>query len=433
MCAITERPPGISRQLSGYALAVSRWLAAGAPSRTDRQVSELLAICQGCPKYDADRGACSKCGCKVNSSRWGLANKLRMATEACPDGHWKAEDKATSGKLRVGFVTPNLIVGGVESWLISLVRELGNLDSIAVSGVAHTGGPGLWAKMITDELGELCPVLSSAEIPGAVKLASPRQCVASLAAASDVLVVWSVTPDLLQVASGTQIVGVSHGCNDWWMASCAKLVDEWVAVSDAAAKPCPARSTVIPNGIDLDRCRSDLSKREARKRVGLSEDCLVAGYVGRLSDEKRVRNIAQAAYYLPDSWHVLICGTGREEIPSHPRVRVIEPTRSIGDIWRACDVGVVASSAEGYCLSLVEALACGVPCCSTDVGIATRLRWAVPMIGQPAEPEEIAMTIRSTRMLGLDPLVGEWINREASARAMGERWAKVLASLPARV
>ena len=80
----------VREKVTRYAMAVARWLAAGSPRRSDDEVAELLAICQACPtsRYDAARESCKRCGCKVNANGWGLVNKLRMATEDCPDGHW---------------------------------------------------------------------------------------------------------------------------------------------------------------------------------------------------------------------------------------------------------------------------------------------------------------------------------------------------------
>ena len=355
-----------------------------------------------------------------------------MATEACPDGHWKEGPISQApGLLRVGFLTPNLIVGGVESWLISLVRELQTLGSIHVSGVGHTAGEGLWSPIIAQELGGMCPIVSSASIPGAARVSSPVKAAQAVAAASDVLIVWSVTPAILAACQGPRIVGVSHGCNDWWMADSAKLVDEWVAVAEVARTPCPdpARVHVIPNGVDVARCNSSLSVAQARERLGLPAWARVAGYVGRFSSEKRVQQIAESINWLPQDWHLLFVGDGRDKIEPSDRVHVLPPTRNVGDIWRACDVAVVASEAEGYCLSAVEALAAGVPLASTQVGIMRDLPTEYVPIEQPANPQAIAAAIMAAYHLGPSSALARWARTEASAAKMAERWAEFLASV----
>ena len=68
--------------------AIKRWKKAGKPLRTDKEVEAILQICRGCDKYDKRLGLfgkCNGCGCGVNKSAWGSLNKIRMATEKCPD------------------------------------------------------------------------------------------------------------------------------------------------------------------------------------------------------------------------------------------------------------------------------------------------------------------------------------------------------------
>lgn len=70
-----------------WAQALARWTAAGFPVRSQAEVIEIEAThCRPCEKY-VD-GRCQECGCRVSKSRWGVANKLKMATENCPLGKW---------------------------------------------------------------------------------------------------------------------------------------------------------------------------------------------------------------------------------------------------------------------------------------------------------------------------------------------------------
>ena len=82
--------PGIVTKILNYAKAVRRWTAEGKPTRTDQQVSDVLAICKQCEFYDGEICLHHKCGCKVNNNKWAIINKIRMATESCPIGKWKA-------------------------------------------------------------------------------------------------------------------------------------------------------------------------------------------------------------------------------------------------------------------------------------------------------------------------------------------------------
>lgn len=76
-----------------YRAAYKRWSDAGKPVRSRERISELFAICSGgdggspCPHFK--NNACTACGCGVKNSVKGLTgklfNKLRWATEGCPD------------------------------------------------------------------------------------------------------------------------------------------------------------------------------------------------------------------------------------------------------------------------------------------------------------------------------------------------------------
>lgn len=433
MCSV-DRPPSVTAQLSSYAAAVSRWLAAGRPVRSDEQVGELLAICQDnrCGKYRD--GQCLACGCRVNSSGWALANKLRMATESCPKGMWVAGEPSTSsGQLRVGILTPNLYVGGVESWLLSLAKEWRRSGEIDLVGIGHIGTEGTHQHTFTRQLTPVCPVVTSCQIDGAHVVRSPLDAAAAVSSAADVLVVWSVSADLLARVKrpGQTVIGVSHGCHDWWMGAAAPLVDRWAAVHSAAVRPVPADPAtveILPNGIDLERCQSSLTRQEARQWLGIEGDEPIVGYVGRLSPEKRIREIVASAEHMPDGWRVLLVGDGRErEAVVGPRVIHRPATDRIGDVWRACDVAVVASDAEGYCLSAVESIAAGVPLAATSVGVVPEIP-GIQIIPQPAEPAAIAEACESAYRLGLSEAARAWAAEQSSER-MAAQWAEWLASV----
>lgn len=434
-CSI-DRPPSVTAQLSSYAAAVSRWLAADRPVRTDEHVSELLAICQGnrCGKYRD--GQCLACGCRVNSSGWALANKLRMATESCPKGLWSADGQGepSQKRLRVGILTPNLMVGGVESWLLSLAKEWARSGQVELAGIGHIGTEGTHQQAFTRQLTPICPVVSSCQIDGAHVVRSPLDAAGAVASAADILIVWSVSADILARVKrpGLIIAGVSHGCHDWWMGAAAPLVDRWAAVDPVAVAPVPAYRDgveIIPNGIDLERCQSSLTQQEARRRLGLPPDGKVVGYVGRLSPEKRIAEIAASAAHLPSGWRVLIVGDGREADTAVGEWVYRRPaTEAIGDVWRACDVAVVASEAEGYCLAAVEALAAGVPLAATRVGVVEQIANEVEIIPQPARPEDIAAACVRAESRGISPGLAAWVT-EQSAAVMASRWAAWLGKI----
>jgi hypothetical protein len=77
--------PRLPRRILSYAEAVTAWIAAGRPVRTDEEVARLYAeACSPCAPSDR----CPYCGCRVAQDGYALTNKLKMATEHCPRGLW---------------------------------------------------------------------------------------------------------------------------------------------------------------------------------------------------------------------------------------------------------------------------------------------------------------------------------------------------------
>lgn len=82
-----ERKPA-NGPIRRYIGAVSRWIAAGHPKRSDEEVNHIYdEICSACDAFNKD-GACALCKCRVSKSKNSLVNKIRMATEHCPTGKW---------------------------------------------------------------------------------------------------------------------------------------------------------------------------------------------------------------------------------------------------------------------------------------------------------------------------------------------------------
>ncbi len=115
-------------------------------------------------------------------------------------------------------------------------------------------------------------------------------------------------------------------------------------------------------------------RAEARRRLGLPEDVLVFGYVGRLSGDKRgdtmLLAFAEALRHAPRNLRLVIAGDGwktddwREMARSLGIGRRVHFTGWQNDpqrIYHALDVFLLPSQAEGFPLGVMEAMACGLP------------------------------------------------------------------------
>ena len=139
------------------------------------------------------------------------------------------------------------------------------------------------------------------------------------------------------------------------------------------------RLHLLPNGVPIPQHpweQSELSSH--RCRLGIP-DCPTIGYTGRLDAQKGLADLLQAVPLLTDAIgpvQVLLVGEGpaRHDLEQLvDRLGIAEQVRFVGAVadvepyLRACDVYALPSYYEGLSVSLLEALALGVPAIASDI------------------------------------------------------------------
>ena len=270
--------------------------------------------------------------------------------------------------LRVGFVTLSLGRGGAERWILTLCKSFSKW--IDVTGIIT------W-----DLQGDLAQ-----EARTLTRLFHPHE-TEEFFSGCDVVIAWGV---MLSEVRGIKefkgkIVACSHGSSvqpfhrktNADMASIPGCV--LTAVSDAAALSFPAGRdvTVIPNGVELERCSPRLGRRNTRGLLGIPEDAKVALFFARIAAEKRPLLLADAVLNM-EGWYAVFAGIDYEgigeKLPKHERVIHLEPQENPGDLLSAADCFVLPSNTEAHPLALTEAWVAGVPTVYCDWGFADQIR-----------------------------------------------------------
>jgi glycosyltransferase involved in cell wall biosynthesis len=166
------------------------------------------------------------------------------------------------------------------------------------------------------------------------------------------------------------------------------------------------RIVVIGNSVDLDRFRfRDLeARRRTRQALGVPQGTRLVGTVTRLRVEKGTEHLVRAAPAVLARWPdalFVIAGDGPlanelkrlgRELGVAERVRFLGFRSDVPALLAALDVLVIPSLTEGFPLSLVEAMAAGVPVVATRVGgvpeVATDGHNV--LLVPPADPEALA-------------------------------------------
>jgi len=132
---------------------------------------------------------------------------------------------------------------------------------------------------------------------------------------------------------------------------------------------------IVPTGIDTARFSCDSDGKKIRERYGLSGK--VAIHVGRMSYEKNIDTVLRAAAEI-DGLTLMIVGKGpakddlerlSKELGIDDRVIFtgFVPDGELPEYYAAADVAVSASKFETQGLSILEAMACGLPvACTKD-------------------------------------------------------------------
>lgn len=188
------------------------------------------------------------------------------------------------------------------------------------------------------------------------------------------------------------------------------------------------RMRIIPNGYDLSVFRPDQRLgADLRRELGLAADAPVIGFVARFDPLKDHRTLLQALRLLRACDMVPTCilvgdGLAPENGPLSEmiaatvpgdQIRLLGRRHDIPAVMNALDLHVMSSSSEAFPNVLAEAMACGTPCVSTDVGDAAAIIGATGRIVPPSDPAALAGAIADMLAARNSP---DWPERCAAAR-----------------
>lgn len=190
-----------------------------------------------------------------------------------------------------------------------------------------------------------------------------------------------------------------------------------------------ARMVVIPNGYDLTVFRPNLAAGgSVRKELGIDPTIALIGCVARFDPLKDHTNLLRSLVLLKAQGLALQCllvGTGMDpcntrlismiaDLELEDCVHLVGRRDDIPSIMNALDLHVMSSFSEAFPNVLAEAMACGTPCVSTNVGDAPAILGSTGLIVPPRSPEALAEAI--SLLLAERDTPHLWRNRKEAAR-----------------
>jgi len=251
-------------------------------------------------------------------------------------------------------------------------------------------------------------------------------------AVCDAPVIWGIRGSFDPVKSKRHMIWTARTC----AALSARIPQEIVSCSTALAEAHirlgydARRIRVIPNGFDTSTyCPSPAARADVRVELGIAPETPLVGHLARWDPQKDHVGFVDAALRVAQRHpevHILMCGTSvddRNEAIVAPirraglgeRFHLLGRREDIPRVTAALDVLVSSSIyGEGFPNVLGEAMACAVPCVTTDVGDSAMVVGETGMVTSPHDPVGLSSAIVAVLELAPD-------DRAALGRAARQR------------
>ena len=164
------------------------------------------------------------------------------------------------------------------------------------------------------------------------------------------------------------------------------LADDYFACSTEAAKWMFPKSIIdnnmyyiCHNAINTDRFAfNETIRKRVRDELGINEDTLIIGHVGRFTYQKNhefILDVYSEVLKKKDNVILMLVGSGELEEEVKEKAKTLDLNNilymgqrdDVNELMQAMDIFLLPSRFEGLCLVGIEAQCCGLPCIFSDV------------------------------------------------------------------
>lgn len=158
--------------------------------------------------------------------------------------------------------------------------------------------------------------------------------------------------------------------------SCSQIAGEWLFGKSMANSD---RHFILKNAIELDRfVYNHEARQRVRKELGIDDDVMVIGHVGRFHEQKNhsfILEIFSAIVQKEPKSLLLFVGDGElrgfitnqiHKLGLERKVIMTGVRSDVPDLLQAMDIFLFPSKYEGLGMAIIEAQAAGLPCIISD-------------------------------------------------------------------
>ncbi len=339
-------------------------------------------------------------------------------------------DTSPKRPLRTMFLLTSMPVGGAETLLVNLVRSVDR--SVLEPEICCLKQPGPLGEQISNEIrvhhGFIRFKYDVLVVWRLMRLFWRRKVDAVVTVGAGDKMFWG---RIAAYVAGVPVIASAIHSTGWpdglglLNRRLTSWTDAFIAVAAAHRKflvdheKLPAEKVrLIPNGVKLDRFVPLTDDKSCRRRaLNLPEGVPICGIVAALRPEKNHSRFLRIAAEIRRHHHplaeFLIIGEGplrqelesyREELGLQSAVHFLGSRFDIDQILPACDVFMLTSDNEASPVSIIEAMACGLPVVAPNVGSVRELvvnhqtGFTAHVNDEPVFIEHLSLLLRDTAL-----------------------------------
>lgn len=307
-------------------------------------------------------------------------------------------NSGTERQLRILHVVGGMSAGGIETWLINILRSI-DRSRFQIDFLVHTDQPCFYDEEIRSLGSKIirCPTpskpwLYSRNFRKILREYGPYDIVHSQVYLYDGFVLRLADRENVPVR-----ISHIHPLTDINQTKPFRLIYRWVMCRLIAKYAthilCPSKNTlesfqkicdisnqqtsILYNGVDLKKFDRSIDKIAIRKKNNLPLDRFIAVYVARFDPHKnhaQIFRIAEKMYQNNQNVHFVLIGSSgellksvQEKVEQHNNISMIVGVQDISDLLKAADLFFFPSLEEGFGIVALEAAAAGLPIVATDL------------------------------------------------------------------